>query len=42
LYILVDSLLWIHSDGSEELMNEKKSGINGEEWIARVRYRDGE
>jgi hypothetical protein len=29
--------LWIHSDGREELMNRKKTGINGEELIVRVR-----
>jgi hypothetical protein len=32
-------LLWIHSDGREESLNGKKYGINGEEWIVRVRYR---
>jgi len=41
LYILVDLLLCIHSDRREELMNGKKTGINGEEWIVRVRYRNG-
>jgi len=32
----------MHGDGREELMNGKKTGINGEEWIVRVRYRNGE
>jgi hypothetical protein len=35
-------LLWINSNGREELMNGKKTAINGEEWIVRIMYRNGE
>jgi hypothetical protein len=42
MYILVDLLLWVHSDGREDLMNGGKTGIIGVEWIVRVRYRNGE
>jgi hypothetical protein len=32
----------MHSYGREESLSGKKTGINGEEWIVRVWYRNGE